>query len=223
LTASNGRHNVARVEPRVVCISGSTGALAETVAPIVAGRLGFRLIDEGIIARAAREAGLEPHVLADVERRKSFVARLFKDLGTSAGSVAAGSGFPISDAGGTLTSDDLRALIRAAIEETAAQGDVVIVSHAASLALARREDVLRVLITGSRAARSARVAESGGLSEKEAERKIDEEDAARADYLRRFYDVEVELPTHYDIVVSTDRLRPEDAAELVLLAAAPRS
>lgn len=43
-------------------------------------------------------------------------------------------------------------------------------------------------------------------------------DAGRADYLKRFYGVGGELPTHYDLVLNTDRLDAETAAELVLLA-----
>jgi cytidylate kinase len=204
---------------RVVCISGATGAGADEIAQIVAGRLGYRLIDEGIVARAAREAGLDAHVVADVELRKSFLSRLFKDLGSSAGSVAAGSGFPISGGDAGLSSDDLRTLIRSAIEETAARGDVVIVSHAASHALADRDDALRVLVTGSASIRATRIAESRGLVEQEAVRLIADEDAGRADYLRRFYEVGAEQPTQYDLVLNTDRLEARNAAELVLLAA----
>jgi cytidylate kinase len=207
------------VAHRVVCISGATGAGASEVAEIVAARLGYRLIDEEIVARAAHEAGLEHEVVADVEQRKSFVARLVSNLGSGADSLAAGSGFPLSSGDGRLTSDDLRALIRSAIEETARRGDVVIVYHAAAHALARRYDILRVLVTGSPGVRATRVAETHGVPENEAVAVIAAEDAGRADYLRRFYGVGSEQPTQYDLVVNTDRLEAENAAELVLLAA----
>jgi cytidylate kinase len=203
----------------VVCISGATGAGADEIAPVVADRLGFRLVDEGIVARAAREAGVEHHVVADVELRKSFVARLLRDLGASSASVAASSGFPIPGGDTGLSADDLRTLIRSAVEETADQGRVVIASHAASVALAGRDDVLRVLVTGSPEARAARVARSRSLPEEESAGVVAAEDAARADYLRRFYDVRAELPTHYDLVLNTDRLGPAEAAELVVRAA----
>ena len=205
---------------RVVCISAATGAGAEEVVPLVAEKLGLRIVDEGIVARAAREAGVEHRVVADVELRRSFISRLFRDLGSSAGSVAASSGFPISAADDALSGDDLRTLIRSAIEETADQGDVVIVSHAASIALAGREGLLRILVTGSPGVRSARVAAARGVSDSDAARIVADEDAARADYLRRFYGVRAELPTHYDLVVSTDRVAPERVAELVVAAAA---
>ena len=115
--------------------------------------------------------------------------------------------------------EPLHVLIRAAIEETALRGDTVIVSHAASHALASRPDVLRVLVTASPPIRTARVAAEQRLSEKDASRAVDQSDAARADYLKRFYGARSELPTQYDIVVNTDRLSPDEAISVVTLAA----
>jgi len=129
-------------------------------------------------------------------------------LAMGGGSVASAREIP--------TSADLRALIRAAIEEIAEQGRAVIYAHAASIALAKRDDVVRVLITASPETRRARVASDGQLGEKEAAKLVRESDAARADYLRQFYGVEEEVPTLYDLVVNTDRVSPEQAAELVL-------
>lgn len=44
-------------------------------------------------------------------------------------------------------------------------------------------------------------------------------DAGRRDYLKRFYGVAEELPTHYDLVVNTDGMSVEQAAALVERAA----
>ncbi len=187
------------------------------MASVVAGRLGFRLIDEHIIARAAREAGLDPHVVADVELRKSFLKRLLEGLGPTAEDAAlAMGGSAVASTREIPTSADLRALIRSAIEEIAEQGSAVIYAHAASIALAKRDDVVRVLITASPETRRARVASDGRLGEKEAAKLVRESDAARAEYLRQFYGVEEEVPTLYDLVVNTDRISPEQAAQLVL-------
>src|SRR5829696_1211561 len=113
----------------------------------------------------------------------------------------------------------LRGLIRSALWESAERGNAVIVAHAASLALAARSDVLRVLITASPETRARRLAEGQGIGEKDAEQHIARGDANRADYLKRFYGISSELPTHYDIVLSTDRIAVEDAAALILTAA----
>jgi cytidylate kinase len=44
---------------------------------------------------------------------------------------------------------------------------------------------------------------------------VKDADAARRDYLKRFYGVDEELPTHYDLVVNTDVLSVERAADLI--------
>jgi len=206
---------------RVVCFSGPDGSQMRAVAASATMGLGFSLVDEAIIMRAAAEAGVDPQVVADVEQRRSFIDRCLSALtmsGDATAVVFTGGG------GGYLppeehVTDELRGLIRMAIEETADRGDVVIVAHAASHALAGRDDVLRVLVTASPETRCARVAAEQGLNEKDAERAIADADANRADYLRRFFGEKDELPTHYDLVVNTDRLSTAAAAALVVAAA----
>ena len=95
----------------------------------------------------------------------------------------------------------------------------MIVAHAASYALGKRSDVLRVLLTGSPAVRAGRLMSGGIKNPADASREIRESDVARADYLKRFYQVERELPEHYDLVISTDTLTPLQAADIVVVAA----
>jgi Cytidylate kinase-like family len=204
---------------RVVAISPTDGSAGEALGPIVAHELGFRLINEQVVARVAWEAGVNPEVVADVERRKSVLARVLGGLGDVAPASTAGpSGFPLVDDPAPRR-DALRGLIRSVLWESAEAGDAVIVAHAASLALATRADVLRVLITASAETRARRLAEAQKLGDAEAEKLVARGDANRADYLKRFYSVSTELSTHYDIVLNTDRVAPADAAALILTAA----
>jgi len=204
---------------RVVAISPTDGSAGEALGPIVAHELGFRLINEQVVARVAWEAGVDPEVVADVERRKSVLARVLEGLGDVAPGANAGlSGFSLVDDPAPRR-DALRGLIRSVLWESAEAGDAVIVAHAASLALATRADVLRVLITASVETRVRRLAEAQEVGEAEAEKLVARGDANRADYLKRFYKVSTELPTHYDIVLNTDRVAPADAAALILTAA----
>jgi cytidylate kinase len=202
----------------VVCISSEDGAGAQDAAPIVAKELGYRVINEDIVMRAALEAGVERDVVADVEKRKSRLLRIIEGLGPAglaAGYVPAEATLAFNQ----VPSDDLRSLIRTVIEETASTGSTVIVAHAASHALADRQDVLRVLVTASPATRVRRVAATANIDEKEAARIVKKGDAGRADYIQRFYGVSAELPTHYDIVINTDKLDPQEAAHLIVQAA----
>jgi dephospho-CoA kinase len=208
---------------KAVCISVEDGAEGEKSAQLVARRLGFRLIDEDIVTRAAVEAGVDQDVVADVERRKSRVVRLLEGLGSA--SLDAGYLAAANERGpyGEAASDELRGLIRSVIEDTADSGNVVIVAHAASLALALEGDVLRILVTASAQTRQRRLAASLGVDEKEAARAMKRGDAGRADYIKRFYGIGTEQPTHYDVVINTDKLTPDDAARLIVDAVAGSS
>ena len=205
------------VAARVVCISREVGAEGETVGRAVAERLGLQYVDEEVIARAAERGGVDEGQLADTEQRKSRVRRvieLLTDAGTAAGAAGAEPASIRAE-----REERQRELIRAVIDEIAAEGNAVIVAHAASMALAGTEGILRVLVTASPEERVKRLVETEEVANADAARLVLESDQARADYFRAFYGVDQELPTHYDLVVNTDVLGSEHAAEVVVCAA----
>ena len=206
---------------KVVAISRATGAEGERIGTLVAERLGFRYVDEEIISRAAEKQGVDPAAIADAERRKSVILRVLEGLGQS-GAAGASPGGPMwvpDDATELAQSHDVRALIRETIHETAARGDVVIVAHAAAFALAGRDDLLRVLVTAPVRTRTRRLAEARGGDQAQAAKELKRSDEARAAYLKTFYDIERELPTHYDVVLNTEVLEPDAAADIIARAA----
>ena len=205
---------------RIVTISHATGAVGDSIGRSVADRLGFRYVDEEIIEIAAKKHGLDTGLVADAERRKNLFARMLDDLASAPMLDPSGTaGFLMTDTTAIPRREELRALIIEAIRETAQQGNVVIVSHAAGIPLAGRDDLLRVLVTGSFDTRVQRVAAGQKISKGEAEKRLKASDAGRADYFLRFYKIEQELPTHYDLVVNTDKITPEEATDVVVAAA----
>ena len=58
-----------------------------------------------------------------------------------------------------------------------------------------------------------------GLEPQAAARAVKDSDAGRRDYLRRFYDVDEELATQYDLVVNTDAISVDAAASVIVHAA----
>jgi cytidylate kinase len=219
LTSTFPRSSVGVVACSVVCVSHMTGSGGDEVGRQVAERLGYLYVDEDIVARAAAEGGLEPQDVADEERRKSFASRFLETMAEGGGDAwALGSPMPAALAD-SVRPADVRALIRATVEQTAARGRVVIVAHAASYALESEPRTLRVLVTASPATRAQRVSTAEGLDEARAGRVIKDSDAGRRDYLRRFHSVDSESPTDYDLVLNTDLLSTEQAAEIVIRAA----
>ena len=199
---------------RIVCISRSLGAGGEEVAHLVAKSLGFRLVDDEILARAAEKAGVTPETIEKVERSASLVDRILKYMGSAQGDPGFGAYIPPV----VPASESYEGLITSVIRETAASGNVVILAHGASFPLAGTEGLLRVLVTGSRETRAARMA-AHGVDAAKARKQIDESDGQRREYLQRFYDVRNEGPAHYDLVINTDIISPATAAGLVEAAA----
>jgi Cytidylate kinase-like family len=198
----------------VVCIARASGAGGEEIGRVVADRLGFLYVDEEIIDLAAKRAGIDPDQVADEERGKPLFAGLLDYLADGGGTM-----LTPPPAAAEIPSEAVRTFIRDAIEEVAARGKAVIVAHAASYAVPGERRPLRVLVTGSRETRSRRLGAAEGLADLEATRVIKNSDAARVDYLKRFYGVAVELPIHYDLVINTDAISMTQAAALIARAA----
>jgi cytidylate kinase len=201
---------------KVVCISRAMYTGAESIAQQVAKDLGFRYVDEEIVARAAEMKNLTVSEVESAERRKSFIAQVLEDIADTGSDLTA---YVTDNKNARRPSDKARDIIREAILETSKEGNVVIVAHAASYALGRAKQVLRVLITGSEFGRVNKWAQtSGGASPRKAAEEIRDSDAARAVYLERFYDVKQELPEHYDITLSIDSFQPAVIRELIVSA-----
>lgn len=210
----------------VVCISHTDGSGGNAVSRAVAEGLGFRYVDEELILAAARHAQVDPAIVAATEHKQSLLQRILDALASAhenlgPATLAAGLAVPTMPVPGARRSskDDLRSMIRAAIHEVGKAGNAVIAAHAASLALAGKEGVLRVLVTAPEEVRVRRVARERGITEKEATDLVHDGDEGRREYMRVFYEIEEELPTHYDLVVNTGNLTPAQAAGLVVAAA----
>ena len=209
---------------RVVCVSRMTGAGGEPNGQLLAARLGFRYVDDEVIAVAADRAGLDPSVLAAAERHKSVLARLIDALvaapAPSKGYIGAAQdsyyGEDVSPPTAAVPAESLRRFIQEAIVEIARRGQMVIVAHAASFALAGKAEVLRVHVMASHRTRLTRLWLPNKLvSEEEYAKAIAESDHQRRQYLARFYDVDQESPTDYDLVINTDMLGIEQAVAAI--------
>jgi len=216
---------------RVICVSRTLAAGGEEVARTLSQRMGFRYVDEEIVAKAAEKDKVDVQLVKDAEKRQSFIDRLLESLAVAPAPevmavspglmhpVAFSTGLELSGGATLRGTEHYRQLIREVVGETARQGNVVIVAHAAAMALAGEDGVLRVLVTASPEVRAKRLAEARKLSVEQAAAEIKDSDKSRRDYFKSFYEVREEEPTHYDIVVNTDMLSLDQAVEAVVSAA----
>ena len=200
---------------KVVTISRTMGAGGEEIGFATAMELGFRYADEEIIVRAAEKAGVSKETVAAAEQTPGLIARILEGMARTP-PAPEGIGYVGWAGEPPLGYEEL---IERVVRETAAEGGVVIVAHAASFPLSGAEGVFRVLITAPAEVRIARLAKAGGVGEKGAHKAVEESDRQRREYLRRFYGIREELPTHYDLVLNTDNLPIPAAAELLIAAA----
>jgi cytidylate kinase len=205
----------------VVCVSRTLAAGGEQVGRAVAERLGFRYADDEILDRAAERAGVSRDAVAGAERPPGLLMRILESM--AATHVVAESGAwatipPVYSVAGEPSSS-YEELIQDVIREFATQGKVVIVAHGGSACLRGVPSVLRVLVTAPAEVRVERLRQSGEVDAGQAKKAIADSDKKRQEYFQRFYHAR-EDPTDYDLVVNTDILGVDRAAELVVQAAA---
>jgi cytidylate kinase len=191
----------------VVTIARALGAGGEDLGSAIADALGYRYVDAEIIDRAAALSGASTAEIASAEGRKGLLGRLLGHLPHARGG---------GDASGHQGRQGYEELIRDVIAETAAMDFVVIVAHGASVALAGYPNVLRIMVTASRETRIRRVGPDQGISEEGGAEMVDQSDADRAAFLKRFYGLEDEQATTYDLVINTDVLSIQDATRAIL-------
>ena len=201
---------------KAVSISRTMGAGGEEVGRSVAAELGFRYVDNEIITQAAERAGVSPEVVEQNERTQPLLIRILDAIAKAPMEPQAMMAQATNPVDLTSAYEDL---IEQAIVETAQKGEVVIIAHGASIPLAGMSDLLRVLVTASESVRADRIAEQDNLDQKQALSKIQDSDRERRRYFERIYEQREELPTHYDLVLSTDVLTTEQAAQIAVAAA----
>jgi len=199
---------------RVICVSRSLGAGGEEVARRVADALRYRYVDDEIVMRAADRAGVSPEAIGRAEQSKTMLSRILEAIAATPMAADAGAIMPLQHA-----EPSYAPLIEHVIHEVADEGNVVIVAHGASIPLAGKDGVLRVLVTASPEVRAARESGAREVGIDAAWKAIEKSDRERSEYFRRMYKLDHELPTQYDMTINTDAMSIDAAARLIVEAA----
>lgn len=105
------------------------------------------------------------------------------------------------------------------ISETIAQiarlGHAVIIGRGGSVLTRRRPEGVHVRLIAPREKRIAFVAKVKSLSLAEAASWVDREDSGRREYLKKYFNRNVEETLLYDLVINTERVSHEAAAEMI--------
>lgn len=102
------------------------------------------------------------------------------------------------------------------------EDNVVIVGRGAAFLLTD-PGTLHVRVCAPMPCRLARLMERQRLYRAEAQRVLERADRARARFVRESFQADIDAATHYDLVLNTAEISPDDAADIILRAARRKS
>ena len=177
----------------VITISRQMGSLGNEIAGHVAENLGWQQISQDLINQAARAAKVPQVALAEIDELG------FLGLHPS-----------------TKEWQVYQAEMAHTICQLAEQGQIVIIGRGGQMVLRDYPGILHVRIVAPFAVRVTRLQQREQISADAAKARLEASDGARARYLRRSYNVALDDPTLYHLVINTGLLAVSKAVSLIL-------
>jgi cytidylate kinase len=94
-------------------------------------------------------------------------------------------------------------------------GHVIIIGRGANVITAKMDDVLHIRLVGSEEKRIERACELYKMGNREARHFIRREDRGRIRFMKKYFDVHIDDPLLYHLVINTDRLGCDEVARLI--------
>jgi cytidylate kinase len=181
----------------IITIARHIGSLGNETATNVAQRLGYTLVDQATLQKAAEEYGMLKSELEEVhERRPTLVTRYL-----------------------TMRHRAYLDMIQTIIYRYARADDVVLLARGATVLLSDVPSALHVNIFAPFERRVGVVMAREGVTRSMAEQIVRESDQDRAGYMRYLFDQDWMDPLLYDLMINTDVVTREQACELIVQAA----
>jgi cytidylate kinase len=188
----------------VITISRELGSCGREIATAVADRLGYKLLDRGIVDAIAERAGVRVDAVHHLDERH------FSGFDSVVSSLV------WSCFGSQLTPETFRVMAVRLIREVARTGNIVILGRGAAAVLGPSRDYLHLRVIAPFDERARRVAERDGIDEREARFRIRESDTSRRSFVRSIGHCDWDDPTLYDMILNTGRVPLDMAIDLVL-------
>lgn len=215
----------------VITISRQYGSGGDEIAHRIGEILDYQLFDKRLVAKTAAEVGLSEQEIIDFSEEshkvRSFLDRLFgSNPMVSEGHIWTEDVTGMRRVEGIrLEEDMLLDLMQKAIRSAHVMGKIIIVGRGGHVILRDQPDVLSIRIEAPMEDRIQRVKDMLRLSKHEynadvqlrrdAQDLIYARDAASADYLKRFYQVDWADPMLYHLVINTGKISLEQAADVI--------
>lgn len=209
----------------IVTVSRQFGSDGETIARVVAERLGLTVLDRVQVRDAALAAGIKRTALERLmyEGQRTVAGEILQGLGGTKPAAASlnpllGVYAPVAPSE-TIGLEETARAVGAVIRELASRSDSMVLGQGGQALLRDVPAVCHVLFVAPLEVRVANVARWHNLKEADARRSVRAHDEARKDYLARYHNVRWLDPLLYDLVINTQRV-PQDVAIALVVAAA---
>lgn len=183
----------------VVTVSRQPGSGGRLVAQAIASKLGLDLFHQEVLHEMAKSARMSERMVQTLDERALSV---LEDTITS-----------LVQRRHLWPDEYLRHLLRV-IGTIGRHGRAVVVGRGANFILPA-EGRFRLRVVADRAFRARQVAEQFTVTEEEALRRIDQTDANRRAFVRKYFHADIADPLNYDMVINTGVLTIEQAADAV--------
>jgi len=180
-------------------ISRQTGSGGAEIARLLGERLGWSVLDRELVEDLAKRLRLSPQLLALVDETDSgwFRDTILNLLNSR-----------------LVLQDSYVTMLGKVILLAAFDGRVVIVGRGAHLILPAEHGV-RIRVVAPRDARVARLRETDGLDVVAAEKKIDNVDHSRAEFIRRHFHTTTDDPHNYDLVIDASMFGVQGSVDVI--------
>ena len=188
-------------KPAVVTISRECGSMGAQVAQLLADALEVRCCDRVILQEVARRANVDENLVKALDQHVSELEDHWwkKLLHKEALSYE----------------DYYQNLVKTVLSISRTGG--VIVGRGANHILGEKR-AFRVRVTGSLDKCAEFISERDKVDMKLAMQKARRSNKERAEYIHKLYNADINDPTHYDLVLNSDRFSREQIVDLILLA-----
>ena len=105
--------------------------------------------------------------------------------------------------------------ISKSIIKLADMGNVIIVGRGSFYITRHHSNGLHIRLIGSMQKRVKHMVDEYSLTLKQAEEYVKKEDQERHDYVKKLFGVDLNDPHHYDMVINTDKLSPQEITALI--------
>lgn len=205
----------------VITMSRQIGSGSDELAQRLCDDLGLIAFDKRLMARVASEVGISTSEIVDYSEieyeRRGFFDQLFRrsrpvaefSMWVGSPSVGYERRARILDEQGAIE------LIRATVTAAYERDNILIIGRGGQAILESKPDVLHVRVVASYEDRIARLQSEQNMTPSQARRYVNENDEAKAEYLRVFFDVEADDASLYHLVVNTSKVGIEGSLALI--------